>query len=56
MLSKDNYKDIEDIREDYIKGLKFHYVDKMIDVVDIALLKEKVSNPLVLDVPELSKN
>lgn len=56
VLSKDNYKDIEDIREDYINGLKFHYVDKMIDVVDIALLKEKVSNPLVLDVPELSKN
>lgn len=56
VLSKDNRKDIEDISEDYIKGLKFHYVDKMIDVVGIALLREKVSNPLVLDVPELSKN
>ncbi len=56
VLSKDNRKDIEDISEDYIKGLKFHYVDKMIDVVDIALLKEKVSKPLVLDVPELSKD
>ncbi len=52
ILSKENLKDIEDIRQDYISGLKFHYVDKMIEVVDIALLREKVKNPLVLEVPE----
>lgn len=51
VLSKENLKDIEDIREDYISGLKFHYVDKMIDVVSIALLKEKVKQPLQLDIP-----
>jgi len=50
VLSKDNLKDIEDIREDYIKGITFHYVDRMIDVVDIALLKEKVKEPLVLNI------
>jgi len=53
LLSKENLKDIEDIREDYIKGINFHYVDRMIDVVDIALLKEKVKDPLVLKVAEV---
>ena len=52
LLSKENYKDIEDIREDYITGVKFHYIDHMIEVVDIALLKEKVKNPLNLNVPD----
>jgi len=56
VLSKDNIKDIEDIRKDYIKGINFHYVDRMIDVVDIALLKEKVKEPLVLNVPEVKNN
>lgn len=56
VLSKENLKDIEDIREDYISGLKFHYVDNMIDVVDIALLKEKVKNPKELKVPIVPVN
>lgn len=46
ILSEDNRKDIEDIEARYIKGLKFHYVKEMIDVVKLALLKEKVSDPL----------
>ncbi len=54
VMSKENFKDIEDIREDYISGLNFHYVDKMIEVVDIALLKEKVKNPLELNVPDIA--
>ena len=56
VLSKENFKDIEDIREDYISGLSFHYVDKMIEVVDIALLREKVKNPLELNVPDLPRD
>jgi ATP-dependent Lon protease len=55
VLSNENLKDIEDIREDYIKGLKFHYVDRMIEIVDIALLKEKVKNPLDLNIPEVAE-
>jgi ATP-dependent Lon protease len=51
ILSKENKKDIEDIQEDFIAGLTFHFVDKMIEVVDMALLKDKVKNPLTLDVP-----
>lgn len=46
ILSEDNRKDIEDIEARYIKGVKFHYVEEMIDVVKLALLKEKVSDPL----------
>ena len=37
---------IEEIKHDYLKGLTFHYVDDIRQVVDLALLKEKVANPL----------
>lgn len=47
ILSKENEKDILDIKEEYITGLNFHFIDKMIEIVDLALLKEKVKNPLV---------
>lgn len=46
ILSSENRKDILDIKEDYVKGLRFHYVEKMIDLIDIALLQDKVANPL----------
>lgn len=45
ILSSENKKDIADIKKDYIEGIRFHYVDEMIDVVEIALLKEKVKSP-----------
>ena len=38
ILSEKNRKDVEEINPDYIKGLKFHFVKKMEDVVEIALL------------------
>ena len=46
ILCIDNKKDIADIKTEYIKDLKFHYVEQMIDVVKLALLKEKVDNPI----------
>lgn len=55
ILSADNKKDIEDIKKDYIKDLKFHYVEKMIDVVKMALLKEKVAHPIDLTITEKEK-
>ena len=55
ILSADNKKDIEDIKKDYIKDLKFYYVEKMIDVVKLALLKEKVENPIDLTIKEETK-
>ena len=49
VLSVENRKDIEDIKDIYREGLTFHYVDQMIEVVDYALLKEKVKNPLLVN-------
>lgn len=42
ILCKDNQKDIDEIKPQYLKGLTFHYVDTMKEVIKIALLKEKV--------------
>jgi ATP-dependent Lon protease len=50
ILSEDNRKDIEEIKKEYIKDLKFHYVKEMIEVVNMALLKDKVKNPLNLTI------
>ncbi|MDR1199410.1 MAG: endopeptidase La [Prevotellaceae bacterium] len=49
VLSKDNEKDISEIKPVYIKGLKFHYVDTILDVLNFALLKEKVKNPMKIE-------
>ena len=51
IISRENEKDINDIPEKYIKGLKFHYVDEMIEVVDLALQKNKVKNAMDLKKP-----
>ena len=48
ILSEENKKDILDINETYLKGLRFHYVSKMKEVIDIVLLKSKVSNPYIV--------
>lgn len=45
ILSEENRKDVEDIKYIYIKGLKFHYVETIMGVLELALLKQKVSNP-----------
>ncbi|MBE7698141.1 endopeptidase La [Tenacibaculum finnmarkense] len=42
ILCADNKKDIEEIKESYLKGLTFHYVTEMHEVIDIALTKKKV--------------
>ncbi len=38
ILPSQNEKDILEIDNRYVKGLKFHYVDNMKSVTDIALL------------------
>lgn len=38
ILCSQNKKDIEDIKKEYLKGLKFHYVDAIGEVLDAALL------------------
>ncbi|MDR0431349.1 MAG: endopeptidase La [Tannerellaceae bacterium] len=46
ILCKENEKDVNEINREYLKGLSFHYVDDIREVVDWALMKEKVENPL----------
>jgi ATP-dependent Lon protease len=41
ILCEDNRKDVDDIRQEYLKGLTFHYVKHMSEVLQIALLKVK---------------
>ena len=48
IICHENRRNIEAIPEMYIKGLTFHYVKDIKEVIDIALLKEKVKNPINL--------
>lgn len=45
ILCEENRKDILEIKEDYVKGLTFHYVNDMKEVIDIAITDELVKNP-----------
>ncbi len=47
-----NRKDVEEIGEEYTKGLTFHYVDFVEEVLEVALMNEKVKNPIVFSFPE----
>ncbi|WP_055437740.1 endopeptidase La [Lacinutrix algicola] len=44
LLCEENRRDIEEIKQDYLKGLTFHYVTDMKDVLKLALTKQKVKN------------
>ena len=46
ILCYKNRKDIEEITPSYISDLNFHYVDYVNEVLEIALMKEKVSKPI----------
>ena len=54
ILCNENKKDIEEIKEDYLKGLTFHYVSDVKEVIEFALLDEKVCNPKVFTIPKES--
>jgi ATP-dependent Lon protease len=45
ILSEENRLDVENIKDVYIKGLKFHYVLSIMDVLKLSLLAQKVKNP-----------
>jgi len=44
ILCKDNEKNILDIDDSYLKGLTFHYVSSMKEVIDLAITNQKVKN------------
>ena len=48
ILSIENKKNILDIDKSYLKGLKFHYVSNMKEVIDLAITKQKVKNHKIL--------
>lgn len=48
IMAKENKRDIDEIREDYVQGLTFHYVSEMSDVIKIAITNEKVKNAKTL--------
>ncbi len=43
ILCADNQKDIDEIKPVYLKGLKFHYVTDIMEVINFALLNEKIN-------------
>jgi len=43
VVSVDNKKDVADIPPIYIEGVKFHYIEEMIEVIDLALEKKSIS-------------
>ncbi|SHH28373.1 ATP-dependent Lon protease [Chryseolinea serpens] len=46
VLSSKNRRDIDEIEKHYLKGLVFHYVDSVEEVMKIALLKDQVDKPM----------
>jgi ATP-dependent Lon protease len=48
ILCQKNRKDVDEINQDYLKGLEFHFVSSMRDVLNIALLDQKVKEPIVI--------
>ncbi|PIB36079.1 endopeptidase La [Reichenbachiella sp. 5M10] len=46
ILCSKNRKDIDEIDERYVKGLTFHFVETVDEVLDIALLPQRVEQPM----------
>lgn len=49
ILSEENRKDVDEINEIYLKRLKIQYVENIMDVLNIALLKQKIHKPLSIE-------
>lgn len=52
VLCQENEKNILEIPDMYLKGVKFHYVENVQDVWRFALTDEIVENPLKFEIPE----
>jgi len=49
VLSEQNRKDVEEIKVKYVRGLKFRYVDTIMDVLDHVLLRQKVADARAIE-------
>ena len=56
VLCDKNRKDIEEIEDHYLKGMTFHYVGEMREVLDLAILDQKVKNAKKLVPVETKKS
>ncbi len=52
VMCADNRKDIEEIPEEYRKGVEFHYVENVADVWEFALTDQKVDHPIDFTIPQ----
>jgi ATP-dependent Lon protease len=52
ILSAKNRRDIEEIEKQYVKGLTFYFVENVDEVLKVALLKEKVKQPMEFSLTE----
>ncbi len=52
VLSARNKRDIDEIEKHYLRGLKFHFVTTVDEVLKVALLRDKVKNPILFDLSE----
>ena len=55
VMCQENEKDINEIPEMYLKGVKFHYVENVQDVWKFALTDELVENPTDFTIEEDEK-
>jgi ATP-dependent Lon protease len=55
ILCESNRKDVNEIKADYLKDLNFHFVSNMLEVLDIALLEDKVTDALDMSIAEPSQ-
>ncbi|MFN5704836.1 MAG: S16 family serine protease, partial [bacterium] len=55
ILCNNNQKDILEINAKYLKDLRFHYVNEMQEVIELALMKQKVKDALEVKVPVSTK-
>lgn len=54
ILCEKNRKDILDINQRYLKDLRFHYVTEMQEVIELALMKQKVKAPIDLSIKDVA--
>jgi ATP-dependent Lon protease len=52
ILSEENRKDVEEIKSEYLKGMEFHYVSTMRDVLKLALTDQMVKHPMKIELPK----
>ena len=46
ILCKENEKDVDEVQADFIKGLKFHYVETMDEALEFALEKKQIKDAI----------